>query len=73
MVPQALAGIGVKRHHRGAKERIALAIGAVWAGLALSYTFPAIPPSFGIVAVAVAVYALTFARLVVPRVEGVRA
>src|SRR6266436_2134287 len=29
MVPQTLTGIGVKRHQRGAKERIALAIGTV--------------------------------------------
>lgn len=35
-----------------------LAVGAVWAGLALSFTVPALPPSFAILAVATGSYAL---------------
>jgi zinc/manganese transport system permease protein len=35
-----------------------LAVGEVWAGLALSYTVPALPPSFAILAVATGGYAL---------------
>lgn len=38
-----------------------LAVGEMWAGLALSYAVPRIPPSFGIMAAATAVYAATFA------------
>jgi zinc/manganese transport system permease protein len=34
-----------------------LAIGAVWAGLTLSYVFPSMPPSFAIIATAVLMYA----------------
>jgi zinc/manganese transport system permease protein len=40
----------------------ALAVGEMWGGLALSYTVPRTPPSFGILAVATAVYAATFVR-----------
>ncbi|HET6293747.1 MAG TPA: metal ABC transporter permease [Kribbella sp.] len=39
----------------------ALAVGSMWAGLTLSYVVPKVPPSFGILAVATAVYAATFA------------
>ncbi|KIF73134.1 ABC transporter [Streptomyces sp. 150FB] len=39
-----------------------LAVGEMWAGLALSYAVPRIPPSFGIMAAATAVYAATFVR-----------
>jgi zinc/manganese transport system permease protein len=35
-----------------------LAVGEMWAGLALSYTVPALPPSFAILAVATGGYAL---------------
>jgi zinc/manganese transport system permease protein len=35
----------------------ALAVLSVWAGLALAYAVPAVPPSFGVVAVASAAYA----------------
>jgi zinc/manganese transport system permease protein len=34
-----------------------LSIGAMWAGLTLSYTFPSMPPSFAIIATAVLTYA----------------
>jgi zinc/manganese transport system permease protein len=39
-----------------------LAVGEVWAGLALSYTAPALPPSFAILAVATGVYAFVLLR-----------
>jgi zinc/manganese transport system permease protein len=39
-----------------------LAIGAVWAGLTLGYLVPSMPPSFGIVSVAVGLYAISFLR-----------
>jgi len=39
-----------------------LAIGEMWGGLALSYAVPKTPPSFGILAVATAVYAATYLR-----------
>jgi zinc/manganese transport system permease protein len=38
----------------------ALAVGEMWTGLALSYAVPRMPPSFGIMAAATAVYAATF-------------
>jgi zinc/manganese transport system permease protein len=37
------------------------ALGSVWAGLALAYVFPTLPPSTGIVGVATAVYVLALA------------
>lgn len=36
-----------------------IAVGAMWAGLAVSYRFGSIPPSFSIIAVVAAVYALS--------------
>jgi zinc/manganese transport system permease protein len=39
-----------------------LAVGEMWAGLALSYTVPALPPSFAILAVATGVYAFVLLR-----------
>ncbi len=43
-----------------------IAVAATWGGLTASYLLPRVPPSFAIVAVASAVYALTF---LVPRVR----
>jgi zinc/manganese transport system permease protein len=40
----------------------ALAVGQMWAGLALSYLVPVLPPSFAIIAVATATYALSLLR-----------
>jgi zinc/manganese transport system permease protein len=37
-----------------------LAVAEMWTGLALSYVVPNVPPSFGILATATAVYAATF-------------
>jgi zinc/manganese transport system permease protein len=39
----------------------AIAVGAVWAGIALSYAVPKLPPSFSILAVITAVYLATVA------------
>ncbi|MEV6168702.1 metal ABC transporter permease [Streptomyces sp. NPDC051954] len=51
-----------------------LAVTDLWTGLALSYTFPSLPPSFTILATATAVYAavlgLTGGRGPVPRAAG---
>jgi zinc/manganese transport system permease protein len=49
----------------------ALAVVAMWAGLAVSHLAPRVPPSFAIIGVASAVYALTF--LALPRRRGSRA
>jgi zinc/manganese transport system permease protein len=42
--------------YRGMALSAALAVGALWAGLALAYAIPSLPPSSAIVAVAAAVY-----------------
>jgi zinc/manganese transport system permease protein len=44
--------------YRGLLLSAGLAIGSVWAGLALSYEFPRLPPSSMVIAVAVAAYVL---------------
>lgn len=46
------------RPYRGLFLSAGLAVGAVWAGLALSFTVPALPPSFAILAIATGGYAL---------------
>ncbi len=51
-----------------------LAVGEMWVGLALSYTVPALPPSFAILAVATGVYAVALLRTrSAPTVERTRA
>jgi zinc/manganese transport system permease protein len=49
----------------------AIAVADVWAGIALSYRVPLLPPSFAIIAVASAVYALAFALSLSPRTPRV--
>jgi len=44
-----------------------IAVGSMWAGLALSYAAPRVPPSFGIIAVATGAYIVAFC---VARVRG---
>jgi zinc/manganese transport system permease protein len=44
----------------------ALAVGAMWLGLVLSYAIPSLPPSSAVIGVAAAIYLLAFA-LTVPR------
>jgi zinc/manganese transport system permease protein len=38
-----------------------IAVGSMWAGLTVAYLVPSVPPSFGILGVATAVYLSTFA------------
>jgi zinc/manganese transport system permease protein len=67
----APAGAAVRltaRPYRALGLSAALAVVAVWGGLALNRAAPRLPPSFAIIAVATAVYALTF--LAVPRRRG---
>jgi zinc/manganese transport system permease protein len=46
---------------RGLLLSAALSVGSVWIGLTLSYTFPTLPPTSMIIAVAVGIYVLTMA------------
>jgi len=46
------------RPHTGLALSAALAVGAMWGGLALSYTIPTLPPSSAIIALAAGAYAL---------------
>jgi zinc/manganese transport system permease protein len=46
------------RPYLGMALSAAIALGAMWAGLALSYALPALPPSTAIIALAVAAYVL---------------
>ncbi|MFF2521304.1 metal ABC transporter permease [Streptomyces liangshanensis] len=48
------------RPYRALALSAGLAVGEMWAGLGLSYAVPEVPPSFGILAAATAVYAATF-------------
>ncbi len=54
--PAAAAHHLTTRPFRGLVLSMALAIGAVWVGLVASYVFPAVPPSFAIIATAVATF-----------------
>jgi zinc/manganese transport system permease protein len=47
---------------RGLALSAGLGLAEMWAGLALSYAVPTLPPSFGIMAAATAVYGLTFLK-----------
>jgi zinc/manganese transport system permease protein len=49
------------RPYRALALAATLAVAEMWAGLALSYAVPKVPPSFGILAAATTVYAATFA------------
>ena len=59
--PAAAAHRITARPFLGLAVSIALSVGAAWAGLVLSYLVPSVPPSFGIVAIAGAAYALSAA------------
>jgi zinc/manganese transport system permease protein len=48
----------------------AVALGAVWSGMALSYASPRLPPSFGIVALVTAGYAAVAAASTLWRHTG---
>jgi zinc/manganese transport system permease protein len=60
--PAAAAHRLTDRPYRGLALSAALAVLAMWAGLTLSYVFPATPPSFAVVAVATMIYAAAAAR-----------
>jgi len=55
--PAAAAHHLTTRPFRGLALSTALAIAAVWVGLATSYAFPSVPPSFAIIATAVVTFA----------------
>lgn len=55
------------RPYRGLALAVGLAVGEMWAGLALSYAVPSLPPSFAIVSTAVAVYAMAVVTRRPPR------
>jgi zinc/manganese transport system permease protein len=55
--PAAAAHRLTSRPFVGLGLSIALAVGAMWAGLTFSYAFPSMPPSFAIIAMAVVVFA----------------
>ncbi len=50
------------RPYLGMALSAALALAAMWGGIALSYAIPSLPPSSAIIAIAVAAYALAAAR-----------
>jgi zinc/manganese transport system permease protein len=63
--PAATVQLLTDRPYRGLAISAGLAVIDMWAGLALSYAAPAMPPSFAIIAVATAAYlaAFTWSRL----------
>jgi zinc/manganese transport system permease protein len=60
--PAAAAHRLTDHPYRGLALSAALAVLAMWAGLTLSYVFPATPPSFAVVAVATVIYAAAAGR-----------
>jgi zinc/manganese transport system permease protein len=58
--PAATALVLTDRPYRGLAIAAGLAVAEMWAGLALAYAAPALPPSFAIIAVAAAVYLAAF-------------
>jgi zinc/manganese transport system permease protein len=65
--PAAAAHRLTARPFRGLALSGGLAVCAMWVGLTLSFVFPSTPPSFAIVAVATAIYALAAVRGTVRR------
>ena len=59
--PAATALLITARPYQGLAISAALAVAEMWAGLALAYAAPAMPPSFAIIAVAATVYLAVFA------------
>jgi zinc/manganese transport system permease protein len=59
--PAAAAHHLTTRPFRGLALSSALAVGAMWVGLAASYAFPSVPPSFAIIATAVVTFAVAAA------------
>ena len=65
--PAGAAHLLTDRPYRGMALAVALAVTELWAGLALAYYAPRIPPSFAIIAPATAVYTAALARARVRR------
>jgi zinc/manganese transport system permease protein len=59
--PAATALLLTDRPYRGLAISAGLAIAEMWAGLAMAYAVPAMPPSFAIIAVATAAYLAAYA------------
>jgi zinc/manganese transport system permease protein len=55
--PAAAAQALVRRPYAAIALAVALAVGAMWLGLAASFALPSVPPSFAVIAVAAASYA----------------
>jgi zinc/manganese transport system permease protein len=70
--PAAAAHLLTERPLRGLALSAAFALMAVWAGLALSYEIPSLPPSFAIVSVATSTYAVAAAWAGKVRARGNR-
>ncbi len=58
--PAATAQLVTGRPYRGLAISAGLAVAEMWAGLAVAYVAPAMPPSFAIIAVAAALYLAVF-------------
>jgi zinc/manganese transport system permease protein len=56
--PAGAAQLLTTRPYRGLALSAGIALGSMWAGLALAYEIPSIPPSFSITAVATAAFAV---------------
>ncbi len=60
------------RPYRGLALSAALAVGAVWTGLTLSYEFPTLPPSSMIIAAAVGIYTVALAATAARDPQAIR-
>jgi zinc/manganese transport system permease protein len=60
--PAGTAQLLTPRPYRALLASAGIAVAAMWAGLALSYTVPAFPPSFSILAITTGGYALALLR-----------
>lgn len=67
--PAAAAHRLTTRPYRGLALSAGLGVLSVWVGLVLAYSFPDVPPSFAIVATAVAIHAAALARTATVRGE----
>jgi zinc/manganese transport system permease protein len=59
--PAGAAMALTRRPYLGMALSAAIALGAMWGGIALSYALPSLPPSSAIVGLAVVAYALAYA------------
>ncbi|NUS53878.1 MAG: metal ABC transporter permease [Streptomycetaceae bacterium] len=68
--PAGAAARMTARPYRGLALSAGLAVAEVWTGLLLSAAIPKLPPSFGIMSTAAAVYAATFLPDAIRRLRG---